>query len=210
MTATLSRKLFQVANLLHKFSPPSWNQQLVVEWNELIGRSLLKPAVREAAEERAPANTTMAFSPTSRFLHRAKAHVPRLLKSFIRRSGTLVKTEASGNVVVIKINRPDKRNAVNVATAGELAEAFRKFEVDDKASVAVLCGEGGTFCGGYDLEELSEADPEEFRKRVPPVGEGDAPMVRGGEGKIFRYFFVKGRERGGGGGGGVANVGEKC
>lgn len=108
----------------------------------------------------------------------ARAKLPRLFSAFIRRSGTLVKTEKRGSIVIIKINRPEKRNAVNVATSRELAESFRRFEVDDESSVAVLCGEGGTFCAGYDLEELSEKDTEEWLRSVPPVGEGDAPMVR--------------------------------
>ena len=43
--------------------------------------------------------------------------------------------------------------------------------------MAVFFGKGGSFCAGYDLQELSERDPEKFLKSVPPVGEGDAPMV---------------------------------
>jgi len=42
----------------------------------------------------------------------------------------------------------------------------------------VFYGKGSNFCAGNDLEELSKRDPGTFLKSVPPVGEGDAPMVR--------------------------------
>ena len=88
-----------------------------------------------------------------------------------------VNIDKDGKVWVIKINRLDKKNAVDAATAAELAEAFRSFEVDSEALVAVLGGEGGTFSSGLDENELSKS-PEEFVKSLSPPGEGDAPMVR--------------------------------
>ncbi|MGW9264986.1 crotonase/enoyl-CoA hydratase family protein [Gordonia terrae] len=79
--------------------------------------------------------------------------------------------EASqGPVRIIGIDRPDRRNAVDRATADALAEAFRRFDADDSVSVAVLYGEGGTFCAGADLKAISDGDPN----RVAP--DGDGPM----------------------------------
>jgi enoyl-CoA hydratase len=73
-------------------------------------------------------------------------------------------------VAVVTLNRPDRRNAVDAATAAALADAFRSFEADASARVAVLTGAGGTFCAGADLKALGEGEPR------PVVEEGDGPM----------------------------------
>lgn len=70
-------------------------------------------------------------------------------------SADKVVVERRGSVVVVTINRPEVRNAVDGPTAVLLAEAFRAFEADDSASVAVLTGAGGTFCAGADLKAIS-------------------------------------------------------
>jgi len=61
-----------------------------------------------------------------------------------------------GNVLVITINRPQVRNAVDSFTAHALSNAFWNFEADDALSVAVLTGSGGTFCAGADLREVAD------------------------------------------------------
>lgn len=73
-------------------------------------------------------------------------------------------------VAVVTLDRPERRNAVDAATAAELARAFRRFEADESADVAILTGAGGTFCAGADLRALGEGEPR-------PVEEtGDGPM----------------------------------
>ena len=62
------------------------------------------------------------------------------------------------------------RNAVDSETARQLAEAFRNFETDDKLSVAVLAGAGGTFCAGADLKAIAEGRGNRMSQ------EGDGPM----------------------------------
>lgn len=84
----------------------------------------------------------------------------------------LVLTETDGPVMIITINRPEARNAVNRPTAGALAAAFREFEADDNARVAVLTGAGGCFCAGADLKSVSATDDTVNRLSE----EGDAPM----------------------------------
>ncbi len=59
-----------------------------------------------------------------------------------------------GPVRIITINRPEHRNAVDGPTAALLADAFRSFESDDSAAVAVLTGADGTFCAGADLKAM--------------------------------------------------------
>lgn len=66
-----------------------------------------------------------------------------------------VRIEHDGPVTIITIVRPEVRNAVDRPTADALAEAFRGFEADDDAYVAVLTGEAGTFCAGADLKAVS-------------------------------------------------------
>jgi enoyl-CoA hydratase len=75
-----------------------------------------------------------------------------------------------GPVTTIGLNRPHVRNAVDRPTAEALAAAFRAFDADPDAAVAVLHGEGGTFCAGADLKAISTGDGN----RVAP--DGDGPM----------------------------------
>ncbi|MGB5324703.1 MAG: crotonase/enoyl-CoA hydratase family protein [Pseudomonadales bacterium] len=67
-----------------------------------------------------------------------------------------VNVTTQGSVYTVSIDRPERRNAVDGATASALADAFRRFERDDACKVAVLCGEGGHFCAGADLQALSQ------------------------------------------------------
>ncbi len=79
--------------------------------------------------------------------------------------------ERVGPVVTVIINRPEVRNAVDNDTAEALAEAFRTFESDDSAKVAVLWGAGGAFCAGADLKAVASG---ERLKRYNL--DGDGPM----------------------------------
>jgi enoyl-CoA hydratase len=65
-----------------------------------------------------------------------------------------VRIERSGPVTTVILHRPERRNAVDRATAKILAQAFEDFERDDDAKVAVLFGDGGTFCAGADLKSV--------------------------------------------------------
>ncbi len=69
-----------------------------------------------------------------------------------------VRTEKNGSVWTIILNRPQVRNAVNRPTAAKLAAAFQEFDRDEEASVAVFCGEHGTFCAGADLKEVAKGN----------------------------------------------------
>jgi len=60
--------------------------------------------------------------------------------------------ETRGNVLLITINRPEARNAMDFETATALAAAIDKLESDDALALAVLTGAGGTFCSGMDLK----------------------------------------------------------
>jgi enoyl-CoA hydratase len=73
-------------------------------------------------------------------------------------------------VTTVILDRPQVRNAVDLPTAIALAAAFAGFEEDQAASVAVLCGAGGTFCAGADLKAVGGPDGN----RV--AADGDGPM----------------------------------
>ena len=81
-----------------------------------------------------------------------------------------VTLERNGPVTTIRLSRPHARNAVDGVTAAALADAFRAFDADPDASIAVLHGEGGTFCAGADLRAVGTASGN----RTEP--EGDGPM----------------------------------
>ncbi|MEU7136343.1 crotonase/enoyl-CoA hydratase family protein [Streptomyces sp. NPDC046261] len=81
-----------------------------------------------------------------------------------------VRSERRGPVTTVVLSRPAVRNAVDGPTASALADAFRAFEADASARVAVLWGEGGTFCAGADLKALGTGRGN----RVAP--DGDGPM----------------------------------
>jgi enoyl-CoA hydratase len=66
-----------------------------------------------------------------------------------------VLSEVHSDVLVVTINRPEVRNAVDGATARALADVFRGFDSDSTMSVAVLTGAAGTFCAGADLKALA-------------------------------------------------------
>jgi enoyl-CoA hydratase/carnithine racemase len=62
--------------------------------------------------------------------------------------------EAGGSVSVLKIDRPERRNAVDRATATALLEGFRRFEADASARVLVVTGNAQAFCAGADLKAM--------------------------------------------------------
>jgi enoyl-CoA hydratase len=82
-----------------------------------------------------------------------------------------VRIERNGPVTTVIIDRPGARNAVNGPTAAALYAAFEKFDRDDAASVAVLWGEGGTFCAGADLKAFGTPDANAVHRTGPgPMG----------------------------------------
>lgn len=74
----------------------------------------------------------------------------------------LVGVSRKGGVTTISIRRAEVRNAVNPATARALYAAFRAFEADDAARVAVFTGEGGYFCAGFDLKSAGAGASDDW------------------------------------------------
>jgi enoyl-CoA hydratase len=85
-----------------------------------------------------------------------------------------VNVEKDGPVTIVTLSRPEVRNAVDRATAEELAAVFRAFESDASARVGVLSGDQGQFCAGADLKKIADGTPN----RMDPDGEGPMGPTR--------------------------------
>lgn len=82
-----------------------------------------------------------------------------------------VNSRTEDRVTVITLDRPDVRNAVDGPTARALAEAFRAFDADPEADVAIFHGLNGSFCAGADLKALASGEGTNALQR-----DGDGPM----------------------------------
>jgi enoyl-CoA hydratase len=87
------------------------------------------------------------------------------------RNVNTIKTERSGPVFVVTIDRPRVRNAVDGPTADALLQAFRAFDADAALSVAILTGAGNTFCSGFDLTAMQDQS-----RGLRVAEEGDGPL----------------------------------
>jgi enoyl-CoA hydratase len=101
--------------------------------------------------------------------------------------------EQRGPFAVVKINRPDARNAVNGAVAQGIEEAIDKVEADDSIWVGILTGEPPVFCAGADLKEINSGNAAKLaterggfggitqRDRTKPIiAAVDGPALAGG------------------------------
>ncbi|RCN35713.1 enoyl-CoA hydratase/isomerase family protein [Ancylostoma caninum] len=102
----------------------------------------------------------------------------------------LVNVRLDSGILYIGINRREKKNCVNHATAKQLVAAFERFNSDPKVKIGILYGEGNNFCSGYDLSEVStltstkfDADfPQKYRYMGPSIMELKKPLIAAIEG----------------------------
>jgi enoyl-CoA hydratase len=105
----------------------------------------------------------------------------------------VVRVHRSGPVTTVVLDRPGVRNAVDGPTARALADAFRAFDADEDAAVAVLHGAGGVFCAGADLKAVGSErgnrldedgdgpmGPTRMRLGKPVIAAVSGPAVAGG------------------------------
>lgn len=82
-----------------------------------------------------------------------------------------VLTETRGQILVVTINRPARRNALDAPTAAALGDAFRAFDANAGLAVAILTGAAHSFCSGFDLKAVAEdTDPPQINE------DGDGPL----------------------------------
>src|SRR5260221_13419992 len=138
-----------------------------------------------------------------------------------------VRVEKKGGVWTVIHSRPQARNAMDPESADALVSAFEDFDQDPDARVAVLWGEGGSFCAGWDLKygaslmkdptPIHEIDfPLDDRKDIPrgPLGptrlELDKPVIAAVGGPAGARRVALGPRWGVGGVGGLGHFGGVC
>src|SRR5689334_7051139 len=75
--------------------------------------------------------------------------------------------ERLGSAALLRLDRPERRNAIDGPTASALLEHFHTFSDDDKARVLVLTGDAQAFCAGADLKAITTLEPD---ARGGPLG----------------------------------------
>ena len=84
-----------------------------------------------------------------------------------------LRSVSSGRVLRLELNRPDKRNALNLELCRALVHALDAAEADPTVGAILLTGNGKSFCAGMDLHEISEANQDatgEVHERLFTVG----------------------------------------
>ena len=76
----------------------------------------------------------------------------------------LVEYECHDNIATITLNRPDKLNAVNDDMVRQIAAALARFDTENDALVAILCGRGRAFSSGADVQQRQLRSREEFER----------------------------------------------
>ncbi|HVW07045.1 MAG TPA: enoyl-CoA hydratase/isomerase family protein [Bryobacteraceae bacterium] len=114
----------------------------------------------------------------------------------------MIETATLGRVFQVTLNRPEKRNALNMAVCRELLAAFDRAEADAKVGAILLCGNGPAFCAGMDLAEVLAADQKELmalhdrlftvidRARKPIVAAVQGPALAAGMGVAANAHIV--------------------
>lgn len=100
------------------------------------------------------------------------------MKEDNRNGGKKVLTEQRGSVLIVALNRPEVRNAVDGETADMLYDAIEQFRVNDDLKVLVLTGAGGeAFCSGFDLK-FAYAHGTSAQRRGDPERHGPMGITR--------------------------------
>ena len=77
-----------------------------------------------------------------------------------------VETDIQDQIIIIKLNRPERLNALSTVIREGMADAFNKFKNDKNLEVAILTGEGRGFCSGADLGSTGSYKQTETRKQI--------------------------------------------
>src|SRR2546428_1165830 len=115
-----------------------------------------------------------------------------------------VRIEKKGRVWTVIHSRPEARNAMDPESAQALCDAFERFDADPDGAAAVLWGEGGAFCAGYDLKSISRGvelaapergpmGPTRLELDKPVIAAIAGPAVAGGV-ELALWGDVRGME----------------
>ncbi|MDP6214137.1 MAG: enoyl-CoA hydratase-related protein, partial [Acidimicrobiales bacterium] len=104
----------------------------------------------------------------------------------------IVEYELLERVGLIRLNRPEARNAINGSMAAAIEAAVDRFEEDDEAWVGVICANGPAFCAGADLKAIAAGETDLATERggfagvvdrtrsKPLIAAVEGPAVAGG------------------------------
>jgi E-phenylitaconyl-CoA hydratase len=96
-----------------------------------------------------------------------------------------VARSVEGGVGWLRLDRPEKRNAITYEMRGALAEALAAFETDDGVRVLVLTGEGPAFCAGVDVSDAPQGDPSTTPRLTAPLDAFSKPAIAAVNGPAF-------------------------
>lgn len=112
-----------------------------------------------------------------------------------------------GRVLVLTLNRPEKRNALNLELCRALVSALEGAAVDDRVGALLIAGNGKSFCAGMDLSEIGEVDSAQVdeaqealftsgaRLTKPMVAAVNGAALAGGTGLVANaHVAVAGRD----------------
>jgi 3-hydroxypropionyl-coenzyme A dehydratase len=108
----------------------------------------------------------------------------------------LLSIERHGDVAVVTLRRPEKRNALSIELRRELADAFGALSIDDAVGCIVLTGAGSAFCSGMDTDQFGgdranrEQLVETSRLAFKAVGECHRPVVAAVNGPALAGGFA--------------------
>lgn len=117
-----------------------------------------------------------------------------------------IETAQTERVLRIALNRPEKRNALNLDLCRELVAALDTADSDSRIGAVLLCGNGKSFCSGMDLTEVGTADAEAMnqvheqlftvnaRITKPIVAAVNGPALAGGTGLVANAHIVAAAE----------------
>jgi len=112
------------------------------------------------------------------------------------------------NIAIIKLNRPEKRNAFHPNMVNQISDAIAKISADKRTKALIITGEGSSFCAGADLEYLSsmqnyssienEKDSENlaemflsiYKLPIPTIAAVNGPAIAGGCGLASVCDFI--------------------
>jgi enoyl-CoA hydratase/carnithine racemase len=113
-------------------------------------------------------------------------------QQFRPRADGPVITEKVGAVAVVTLNRPDKRNAIDIPLRLALADAIEAADRDASVRAVVLTGAGNTFCSGGDISTMERMAPQEALARaqlaqrvIRAIWGTDKPVIAAVEGSAF-------------------------
>ncbi|OJK01210.1 hypothetical protein ASPACDRAFT_1866533 [Aspergillus aculeatus ATCC 16872] len=82
-------------------------------------------------------------------------------------------------ILLLTLNRPEKRNSITLATSKEIQELWSWFDAHPTLRVAIITGAGGSFCAGADLKEWNDLNARGIENKMTAPGLAGLPRRRG-------------------------------